>query len=142
MAQTTGQISAKDTKIELATTDISGSSNTVSLEPERAIGRAATFDGDYLLKVAGKIDWKGKIRAIYTETTDEATNVAYTAFESGAATALTVSPGGGGVGDWEWSGNIIITKAPIVLDSSSEDPVLMEFEFEGTGALTKAAVST
>lgn len=142
MAQTTGQISAKDVKLTLNSKDISGSSNYIEMTPKRKIGKTGTFDGDWELAATGKMSWEGTIKVVYTETTDEGADVAYDAFEAGVPVAMTASPKGGSTGDWEFSGNILISEAPFKFDGTSEDPVMVEFPFVGTGALTKAAVAT
>ncbi len=142
MTQTTGAISAKNVKITLASQDISGSSNKVELSPELESGDTFTFDGDWRIVTAGKLKWAGKFSVVYTETTNEGADKVWAAFIAGAPVALTVSPKGGSTGDWQFSGNILITKAPIELDGTKGDPVLMEAEFEGTGTLTKAAIAT
>lgn len=143
MTQTAGAISAKDVKVELSSQDISGSSNKVELSPELESGDTYTFDGDWRLVLGGKLKWAGKLTAVYTEVTNEAVDKIWAAFIGQVPVALAVSPKGGTAGDWEFSGNILITKAPIQLDGTkSGDPVLMEVEFEGSGVLTKAAVAT
>ncbi len=142
MTQTTGQISAKDMKLTLNAKDISGSSNYIEITPKRKTGKTATFDGDWELTATGKMSWEGNIKVVYTETTDEGADVSWNAFIAGAPIALAASPKGGSTGDWEFSGNIIITEAPVKFDGTSEDPVMVEFPFTGTGALTKAAIAT
>ena len=58
------------------------------------------------------------------------------------AMPLAVSPKGGGVGDWEFSGNVIISEAPIKIDADKADPMMIAVKFDGTGDLTKAAIAT
>ena len=141
MPQTTGQISAKDLRIILNSQDISGSSNKVEITPKRKVGGTATFDGDWELTTAGKLSWEGTIDVVYTEVASEGADVAYAAFEAGEPVSLEVTPKGGEVGDWEWSGDIVITEMPLVFDGTSEDPCMVSFPFRGSGALTKATVA-
>lgn len=142
MAQTTGQISAKDVKLTLSTTDISGSSNKIEIKPKLDAGRTATFDGSWKIATSGKFEFDITMDVVYTETGSEAMDKIWTAFIAGAAVAFTASPKGGSVGEWEFSGNIIITDAPISLDGKSGDPVLVTVNAIGSGTLTKAAVAS
>jgi hypothetical protein len=142
MAQTTTQQSGRDVKVTLNSVDISGSSNSIEIKSKLKVGSAGTFDGDWLLKTPGKREWDGSLNAIYTETAGEAFATIWAAFTSGLAVALKVSPKGGGVGDWEFSGNVIISEAPIKIDADKADPMMIAVKFEGTGDLTKAAIAT
>lgn len=142
MAQTTGAISAKDLYITLATTDISGSSNRVTLTPTLQAGEFYTFDGDWRKVVGDKFAWNGVVRAVYTETADEAMEELYTAFEGATSVALVIAPRGNTGGYWQWSGSVLITEAPIELEAGSGNAVMVEFSFAGDGTLTKATVAT
>lgn len=142
MAQTTGGISAKDLYITLATTDISGSSNKVTLTPTLQVGEFYTFDGDWRKVVGDKFSYTITVRAVYTETASEAMETLYDAFEGATPVAFEVAPKGNTAGNWQWSGDILITEAPIELEAGSGNAVLVEFTGEGDGTLTKAAIST
>jgi len=142
MAQTTGGISAKDMYVTLATTNISGSSNKVTLTPTLQAGEFYTFDGDWRKVVGDKFSYSGVMRAVYTETADEAMEELYTAFEGATAVAFVAAPKGNTAGNWQWSGNVLITEAPIELEAGSGNAVMVEFSFEGDGTLTKATVAT
>lgn len=142
MTQTTAAISAKDAYISVASQDVSGSSNKVTLTPTLQAGRFFTFDGDWGKVVGDKFTWAGTIRAVYTETSNEALEELYSAFEGAAAVALVVAPKGNTGGNWQWSGNVLITEAPIELECGSGNAVMVEVSFEGDGTLTKAAIAT
>lgn len=142
MAQTTGAINAKNLKIELNSQNISGSSNNVSLNPVMESGGFYTFDGNWRKVLGGKFHWSGNIRAVYTEETNEALDVIWTAFRAGVPVALTASPAGGNTGDWEWSGDVLLTEPPLQMDGGDANPILVEVSFEGDGELSKAAIAT
>lgn len=142
MAQTTGAISAKDCRITLGTQDISGSSNNVTLTPSLDSGQSATFDGDWKLTTAGKLSWEISIEALYTETASEATEELWDALTGGTAVAIAIQPKGDSAGNWEFSGNVIITQVEMPFDGTSGDPVIVSAEGTGTGELTKSVVTT
>lgn len=142
MTQTTGQISAKDVSISLGTQDISGSSNKITLKPKRGSGRTFTFDGDWALLTAGKLEWSGAMELLYTEIASEALDKIWSALENGSTVSLSVSPKGGTAGDWSFVGDVLITEPELAFDGTSGDPVIVTCGFEGSGTLTKGVVST
>ena len=139
MAQSTTVINAKDCEIQVddggALQDISGSSNIVTLNCELAAGEFYTFDGDWRAVFAGKKKWSGSVQACYSETAAEAMDVLWDAWSGAAAVTISIDPSGSG---WTWSGEALFTAAPIALDAGDANPILVDFTFEGTGALTKA----
>lgn len=138
MAQTTGAISAQNCVIIFDGVDISGSANRVNINPTREIGRTKTFSGNFNISVPGKRDWDGNIRAVYTEVSGEAMDKLWAAFIAGTAKSLVVRPKGTAVGNWEWSGNVLVTSAPFDLDGNSSDVILAEIPFVGDGDLARA----
>lgn len=142
MAQTTGQISAKDCYVEVANQDISGSSNKVTLTPKLDTGETATFDGEWKLATAGKLSWEISIEALYTETANESLEEMWTALTGATAVAVTVIPKGNTAGNWSFTGNVIFNSLEMPFDGTSGDPVIVTLEGVGTGELTKSTVST
>ena len=142
MAQTTGQISAKDCYISIAGQDVSGSSNKVTLTPKLDTGQTATFDGDWKLTTPGKLSWEIAIEMLYTETTDEALEELWTALTGASAVAVVINPKGNTAGNWTFTGNAIFGGMDMPFDGTSGDPVIVSAEGDGSGELTKSTVST
>jgi len=138
MAQTTGAQSGTGMKITLDAVDVSGSANKVSIKPTKAIGKTHTFLGNGPITVAGKEDWNGTVRAVYTETSGEAWHRLYTAWKAGALVALIVTPKGGSTGDWTFSGNVRLKDFPLDTEATSPGPMMAEWSFEGDGEITKS----
>ena len=147
MAQSTTVISAKDCEIQVddgvggSLTDISGSSNHVEINMEQIAGEYYTFDGDWRAVQAGKKKWSGTVNACYSETDGEAFDVMWTDFAAAGSVSISISPAGGTSGDWEWTGEVLFTTAPVVLDAAGADPILVDFNFEGDGTLTKGTAT-
>lgn len=127
-------------KVTLNANDLSGQSNAVSLSPTRAVDDATAFGMTTKEKSPGIRDWKGSIKAFLTVGATEALQTAWAAYTGEAAVALTLSPEGGATGDWQWSGNVIVSE---VSHEASPDGglVAITINFEGTGTLAGATIS-
>lgn len=142
MAQTTGAMSAKDCYISVNSQDVSGSANKVTLTPTIDVEQTATFDGGWKLSTAGKLGWEITIEALYTEETNEAAEVLWSALTGGSAVAVEVDPKGNSGGNWSFSGNVIFSSVEMPFDGTSGDPVIITAEGVGSGELTRSTVST
>lgn len=137
---TAAAANAKNCYISLNGIDISGEGSYVELTPTREIGTFNVFDSDWAQKLAGKRDWKGKLRVIYSEVASEGVDVIYNAWEAGAAVPLIVDPKGNTAGNWKFSGSVLIASAPIKLDAGDAKAILVEASFEGHGEMTRGTV--
>ena len=146
MAQSTSVINARNCEIKVddgiagALTDISGSSNVVNLNCELAAGETYTFDGDWRAVFAGKKKWSGSVQACYSETDGEAFDILWTDWAAAGTVSVSISPDGGDVADWLWTGEVLVTAAPIALDAGDANPILVDYTFEGDATLTKGVV--
>jgi hypothetical protein len=129
-------------KIEINTpsVDISGQSNSVSLSPSKNVDDATPFGVEWKEKTSGIKDWKGQIKLFYTEGAAEAFALLWAAFEGNAAIPIKLSPTGGSVGEFQFSGNVHI--AGLSHEASPDGGnIAAPADFEGTGTLDYAAVS-
>jgi hypothetical protein len=121
-------------------TDISGQSNKVSLKPSKSIDDVTPFGTEWKKKMSGIKDWKGSLQIFYNEEVGEAMALLWAAFIGTSAEALGLSPKGGSVGDFQWSGDIHV--ADVSHDSAPDGgPIAVTVSFEGTGELAYAAIS-
>ncbi len=113
MAQTSNALPMRCVRVRMGTdcltwVNISGSTNAVDPgDTERMTGETYTFDGLRAIVKAGKIQPSNvAFNIVYTEMNTEAYEQAQTIFESvgcGADICVAWSPGGGDVGDEEYT---------------------------------------
>jgi len=149
MAQTTGQISFKDVKLEISPdnsvwTDISGFSASVTVAGgERITGKAFTFDGDVPLQGVGKREMLTVTSSIvYTEGASDPTETIRAIYEAGSDFYKRWSPKGGDSAEFLYT-----TAAGVVMqptypsgEAGSGDPIMWDFVLE-TPQITKSAVA-
>ncbi len=121
-------------------TDISGQSNKASLAPAKAINDVTPFGVEWKAKMSGLKDWKGSLQIFYNEEASEAMLLLWAAFTGSSESALKLSPKGGSVGNYQWSGNVHVGE---VSHEAAPDggPIAVSVSFEGTGTLSFAAIS-
>lgn len=144
MAQTTDAMSGLNCLVEFSTdgsiwTNASGYAN--SIEPgggERKVGEMNTFDGDTPIIAAGKrgpVDLKYK--GAYTEGDDEPFDMAKDAYEAGSTFYVRWSPGGGNVGDLQFTASgIISTFTYPKAEAGPGDPIAFEFNLKAPSVST------
>ena len=142
MATTSDAMSSKNATLTFAATDISGSSNYVSFNPEVDVSEFAVFGDDWAYNVASLQRFTGEIRVVFTETADEGYDELWTAWDSMAAVAFQVDPKGSGTAsNWRFTGSVIVTSAPVELDRQG-GVVLVSAPYVGHGSLTKGTVGS
>lgn len=142
MAQTSNALPMSCARVRVSTdceswTNISGSSNGVTPDAvERMTGETYTFDGLRAIVKAGKLQPANvTVRIVYTELNIEAYEIAQAIFETvgcGADICVAWSPGGGDVGDEEFTvqGVLKSWQYPAV-DATTAGPILTEFVVYG-----------
>jgi hypothetical protein len=149
MAQATTGMSWRDAEIEIGTdgaswTDISGFSNTLTPGGgARNVGEFYTCEGDTAIIKAGKrgpLDYTVKV--LYTEGTGDPFETVRGVYEAGTAFYLQWSPGGGDVGDFQFTtAEGVVTNAPYPGgDPAPGDPIAFEFTVR-VPSVTKAVVA-
>lgn len=140
MASTTTELNAKDARIVLNGIDISGSSNEVELTPEFAVGEFYVFDDDWRQVLPGKRQWSVRIQAVYSETAGEAVDVIWDAWWSQDFVPIEIKANTVGVGDWEWSGRVLVPNPGFPFVASDANPILVGVDCPGHGELTKTTI--
>src|SRR5574343_678028 len=102
MATKTGAITARNVVVKVASQDVSGSRNMVSIEPAKEVSDFAVFGDDWQYNVSSIKSWSGSIRAVYSEETNEAVEELWTGFASMDSVALYVCPRGTVSTYWTW----------------------------------------
>lgn len=147
MPQTSTAINGCNAKLELddgggTPTDISGSSNSVSLSRTRQLGEAHTFIGTYPIRVECKQDASLSGRVLYTTLTDEGRDLLDLWYDLGGLRTINFSPAGGNAGDVQYSGEFFLTSLDFTTEGGNADPVTMEFECMPSGALVISSVGS
>jgi len=149
MAQTVQHMTSKDLEMHVSTdggewTDISGSASSFSPSGgERETGQAYTAgDADPVVGIGPKAPGSGTITIIYTEESNEATDLIDGYYENGTYLYLRARPRGSTVAYWQWrsKGYFVGPTVPVV-DSSSGDVLVVEVPWHGTPWTQSAQVS-
>lgn len=151
MAQTTGQMSMSNAKIEIkiaagSWTDIGGEATKIEVEGgERQSGEAYTATGDTPVLTKGKLE-KYTITGsvVYTEGVSTPWKLLRDAHLAGSLVQVRWAPKGGASGDYQFStdtaGNVLKNCNLPSGEFGSGDPVLCEFVLE-TAKITDAAIT-
>ncbi|MDD2921793.1 MAG: hypothetical protein PHQ36_05850 [Anaerolineales bacterium] len=150
MAQTTGQMSFADAKVEIkiaagAWVDIGGEFTKIEVDGgERKSGEAFTQTGDTPVLTKGKREkYTVKGSVVYTEGTTTPWKLLWDAHKAGSDVQVRWSPKGGSTGDYQFSsaatGNVLKNVTPPVGEASNGDPIMSEFSLE-TADITDAAI--
>lgn len=135
MAQTTGQTTAYNLKLELSTngtvwTDASGSANKI--EPsggDRDVSETSTFGGyPPIVSQGPKKSIEVKISALYTEVTGESWEILRAAYEAGTSIYIRYSPKGGTTGNAQFTSGQGVVKTPVWPSADASDSKPMTFE--------------
>lgn len=127
-------------KISINAQDVSGQSNSVSLSPAKQVDDVTPFGDAWKNKMSGIKEWKVSVKAFYNEENAEAMEEFWDAWDGAAAVAAEMVPAGGTSGDWSFSGNVHV--ADLAIEAAPDGgPIAVTANLEGTGALTKGAVT-
>lgn len=149
MAQTTTSVSACDAVIALdndaeTLVDISGSTNSVSLEFTLNMAESFTFDGDFAIrKVCGK-SCTGSMSILWSTTADEAWDLVkgwYHVYDGAARTLRIDMPSTAGGND-RYEGEFILSSYSHELSSEEAGAVLVELEIANDGEVLLLEIGT
>lgn len=132
-------VHGKNMYISLNSQDVSGQSNSVSLELEKDIPDTTPFGSDWDLNTEGLKRWTGEVTVFYNEETNEGAEEAIAAWEGTSHVALTIAPKGNSSGNEEWSGNVRIQT--VSTEATPQGVTMLTASFTGNGALARAAIS-
>ena len=149
MAQTTTAINACDVVVSLdnvsgTLTDISGSSNEVSMDLGQNIGEIATFDGDWMLKASCGKTVSVSLNVVYTTTADEGLDILrdwFFATSPGSRTVQIDVPDSTAGSD-RYSGEFVIESLNIPLTAGEASPVLVSATLSNDGAFAHSTITT
>ena len=142
MAQTTGATTARAATVAISPdnsswTDISGFSNAVTgTQQDRTSGEAYTFDGDKAIVGVGKREPdEAAIKIVYTEGSTEPFSVLRAAFENATPYYVRYTVKAATTGNKRYTSDVgyIISCPYPEVDSTSGDPVTVEFTFKPRG---------
>lgn len=147
MAQTTTQINGCNAKLEIddaggTPTDVSGSSNSITLSRTKQVGEAYTFEGSFPVRAECKQDASLSGTVLWTSLTAEARDILDLWYESGGLRTVIFSPQGGAAGDVQYSGEFFLTSLDFTTEAGSADPVTMDFECMPSGAVVPTSVGS
>lgn len=152
MAQTTTAVSSNQSVIQLdvtaggSLTDISGTTTTVSIEPDRESKETYTFGSEAALTTVGKTTTKIAIEIVYSSTTAEAAYILEAWFYGTAAVSkgsrtIQIDIPDSSAGSRRFSGEVKLSKPPTLeLDSSKADPLILTAEFMNDGPISWAII--
>ncbi len=107
--------------------------NEWELNPTSDILDTTAFGNSWKEKLAGLKDWTVKASGFYDFTDTNGQKALWDAFNNGTTVSLVLSPDG----TQTFTGSALVKSPPI--KSSVDSTVSVEFDLEGTGALTYAA---
>lgn len=148
MAQTTTAISSNQSVISLdvtaggTLTDISGTTTTVSIEPDRESKETFTFGSESALTTVGKTSTKISVEIVYSSATAEGAYILEAWFYGTAAVSkgsrtIQIDIPDSSTGSRRFSGEVKLSKPPTVeLDSSKAEPLILSAEFMNDGAIS------
>lgn len=149
MAQTTTAINACDAVLKLDSdagvlTDISGSSNEVTMDLDNEIGKRHSFGSRFPIKKACKSDAKIQLKAIYSDADAEAMNILLGWYFNNHGTTRTFTVGlpAAAAGDDLFTFECFLKHLNIPGPSDSADPILVTVDLEPTGSYTWAVSGT
>lgn len=126
-------------------TDISGSTNSVTITPEHGVADWRVFGSAWhQRKVIGKSVTMA-IKAVYTTDAAEVTKLLENWWSGGndAARTMTVYVPDKNVGSGVYSGEFVLSSPPVVtLDAEADDVVRVDAELQSHGAVTFGTAAT
>jgi hypothetical protein len=148
MAQTTGQMSGANAKIEFSVdgssySDISGSANQLrTTGGDRQSGETYTVAGDNALVTTGKrTPVNIAVAGVYTEVSGELFELLRTTWEAGSAAYVRWSPKGSHTGDHVFTsgpGRLTNFVYPDI-DESNGNPIVAGFTYRGPAPVESTA---
>lgn len=144
MTTTTTAVNAVNAVIKLdnnvnVLTDISGSTNKVSIEPKMEGGKFEVFGNRWKKSLDGSKEWGGSITIVFSTTAAEALDLIEDWFyaTNPANRTLQVDVPDSGTGSRRYSGEIRVREFKYPFDRPEAGPVTVEVTFDGDDALTQ-----
>jgi len=149
MAQTTTAVNACDVEIALdndggVLTDISGSTNRISLDFAVNRGEANTFEGDYpISKTCGKT-CSGTMTVLWSTTGDEGWDLVKGWYHvyNGASRTLRIDVPSNAGGNDRIQGEFLLEGYSFELASGEAGPILVEANIYGDGTINMLEIGT
>ena len=147
MAATTTAFTACDALVEIdnsggTLTDISGSSNALSVNFDRPIGEFKVFGTDWKSRVQCGKDASYTLKGIATTTATEISDLINDWFFNGSGPrSFRFSLPDGTVGNDQYDCEVLLVSYSFDLDGGSADPIIYSIELVPTGAVTFAEIT-
>lgn len=149
MAQTTTYVNACDASIWLdnssgTLTDISGSSNTISMEFIQVIGELSTFQQKWPVRLSCRKDATFNLGVVYSTASDEGKDILndwYFATTPGLRT-LTVYLPTKNVGSDKYSGEVVLESLSIPATADDASPIPVTAVLRPSGEFTRVTNAT
>lgn len=151
MAQTTTAISSNQSVIKVdnasgSLTDISGTTTTVTIEPDREAKETFTFGDENAITTVGKTTTTIAVEIVYSSTTTEGSYLIESWFYGTAAVSkgsrsIQIDIPDSNTGSRRFTGEVKLSKPPTIeLDASKAEPLILQAEFMGDGPITFALI--
>lgn len=144
MAATTTAISSNQSVISLdaptTLVDISGTTTTVTIEPDRESKETFVFGDEFAIVTVGKSTVKISLEIVYSSTTAEGSYVLEAWYYGGSTTSraartVQIDIPNSLTGSRRFSGEVKLSKPPTVeLDASKSEPLIVKAELMNDGA--------
>lgn len=151
MAQTTTHANACNVQVWVddrtgSLTNISGSSNEVSMELTRNLGSLVTFEGNWEIVTACKRSGTITLGFVYSEATDEARDILEGWFfgdDSGSdSRTVTIYVPDNTEGSVFYTAECVPETFSFPIDASNADPIAPSMQLRTNGALTRQSVGS
>lgn len=151
MAQTTTHANACNVALFIddsngALTNVSGSTNQVSLELTRTLGSLVTFEGNWDIVTACKRSGTITIGAVYSTASGEARELLEGWFfgdDSGTdSRTVQINVPNNSVGSRRYEAECVIESMSLPIDASTADPIALTFQLRTNGTVTRSAITS
>jgi hypothetical protein len=149
MAQTTTHVNACDASLWLdnaagTPVDISGSSNSISMNFTRELGELVTYQQKFPVRLGCRKDFEATLRVVYSTAADEGMDVLknwYFANDPGSRTLHVYIPDKN-VGSDHYYGEVTIGSLSFNPDPSDPSPIPVEANLMSDGEITLTTAAT
>lgn len=151
MAQTTSFANACDVVISIDDsngdlTNVSGSTNNVSMELTRTVGSLTTFEGTWDVVLTCKRSGTITVGAVFSTSATEARELLEGWFfgdDSGPILrTIQIDVPNSSVGSKRYSSECVVESQSFPIDASSADPIALTFQLRTSGALTRTTITS
>lgn len=151
MAQTTTHANACNVALYIdnsmgTLTNVSGSTNQVSMELTRTMGSLVTFEGDWDIVTGCKRSGTITIGAVYSTNATEARELLEGWFfgdDSGSdSRTVQINVPNISVGSRRYQTEAVVESMSLPIDASTADPIAVTFQLRTNGTVTRSAISS